>query len=470
MKKLILLLMGIIVTTCFGGITVKNIKFMGWNGIEVNNGLIKVIVLKDIGGRIVKYIDDKTGDNYLRMVPWNLKIPPDKLIDTGNYGGISDIGTTGWPGYFWDKKYSFTINKSPDKVILTGKCKSDGIEIIRNMEIKSNSTKLKFFITQKNISPHPISMIIRLHGEFKVGKRADRNDVYEWIYKGKLNKRRYRPSDLIRFSIDKVDDGWSGVIDEKGNKVLIRTYPPYNKTHNIFWWAGFYEGDPNLPVRNNKGGFYNFERYPNPVTVQPGQSISQKDGMFILNNMDSLAFVKDNLAGGLKISKNLVGNEGLNAIFSIGSPDETENTIMKISVSVFDGNKLLLEQTKQVKNLKTGEGENIIFNIPTKDFADGKYKITASLLKGREEIYKISKEFQINKELIEKYKKMIENEEKGLQEIKGENYPFPEWRGLITYLIKKQKDYFYKGEYDKLGKNNKSVMKYIEKALEETKK
>jgi len=371
MKKILIMIFTVVFSiNC--EIKVEKSKFMNWDSIVVDNGLIRVTILPDIGGRIVEYYSYQTGHNLIRIAPWFLEIPPDKLLQTGEYGGISDIGSLGWPGYFWDKKYEFEIKKEKDKVEVIGVSKSEGIYIERRMEVRENSTKLKFNIKQKNISGDVKNMVIRLHGEFKVGEKADEDDVYYWVYENKLKERRYKPSDLVRFSIDKNTEGWSGILDEREEEALIRRYYPMKGVHKTFWWAGFLEGpfwwwgatflegEPALKERDDKGGFYNFERYPDPVKVKPDEEIKAEEDLFTIVGLKRINYVNEDIAFGFWFPKKLIGEEGCFVKLGIGSPEEIDKEY-KIEVSLQKDEKTY--DKKEIRITKFTPGKCVKENL-----------------------------------------------------------------------------------------------------------
>jgi hypothetical protein len=460
MRKILIL----IITTVFSlncEIKIYKSKFMNWDSMVIDNGLIRVSILPEIGGRIVEYYNYQTGHNLIRIAPWFLEIPPDKLLQTGEYGGISDIGSLGWPGYFWDKRYEFDIKREKDKVEIIGVSRSEGIYIERRMEIRENSTKLKFNIMEKNISKDIQNMVIRLHGEFKVGEIADENDVYYWVYENKLKERRYKPSDLVRFSIDKNTEGWSGIVDEREEEALIRRYYPMKGVHKTFWWAGFLEGDPELKERDDRGGFYNFERYPDPVKIKPEEKIEGEEDLFTIVGLKRINYVNEDIAFGFWLPKKLIGEEGFFINLGIGSPEEI-NKEYKIEVSLRKDENTLAKKEIKITKFIPGKfvKENIFFD--TKNISDGKYNIQISIYKDNEQLKNFTEKIEINKGVVKGAEDLIKLEENYISKIsKKKGYPYQEMQKLLIFLVKQQKEDFQNGLYEEIKKRHERFMNYF---------
>jgi len=158
-------------------LTHRQINFRGWNAREIGNGLIRLVAVPDIGGRIMAYDLDSHPYLYVeRELEGKLFSPVENQGDGSlaawkNYGGDKT-----WPSpQGWDNDEQWA--GPPDCILDTGRyeldsCEADsgsatikmtspagsptGVQITRQATIRPGSTRVKLDLTFRNVSQRKI--------------------------------------------------------------------------------------------------------------------------------------------------------------------------------------------------------------------------------------------------------------------------------------------------------------------------
>jgi hypothetical protein len=156
-----------------GQATVEEVKYHNWPALRLTNGVVTVLVIPDIGGRILEYKLDAHPDelgksyNYADIVSGDVATP-----DYGGYHAVPIMGADGTP--------SRDLGKSPlvsgvwTYEILTGRgqkaevrltspsdATGTGLQITRNVVLYAGSTKVRITERFQNVGEAPVSFAIK---------------------------------------------------------------------------------------------------------------------------------------------------------------------------------------------------------------------------------------------------------------------------------------------------------------------
>ena len=145
----------------------------------LENGFVRLSVTPGIGGRVLEFVNLKTGHGMAKVRLDNIAKKPDDNWTGADYGGFTDVPVlgVGWPGDFWGLTYELKVVDGKDgakAVVANAKAGQIGIE--RTMTLFPDSTMLRIETRQTNIGNAPQKMRVRFHCEMAVGERADDND------------------------------------------------------------------------------------------------------------------------------------------------------------------------------------------------------------------------------------------------------------------------------------------------------
>ena len=162
-----------------GQVTVEEVKYHNWPALRMTNGLVTVLVVPDIGGRILEYkLDahpmlwvnpDELGKsyNYADIVSGDVAPP-----DYGGYHAVPIMGADGTPSR--DLGKSPLVNGVWTYEILTGRgqkaevrltspsdAADTGLQITRNVVLYAGSTKVRITERFQNVGEEPVSFAIK---------------------------------------------------------------------------------------------------------------------------------------------------------------------------------------------------------------------------------------------------------------------------------------------------------------------
>lgn len=358
------------------GVGVYRSKIAGRETICVENPLIKLSIIPELGGRLVEYIFKRTDHNLLRIVKYNLPKEPGKVAVTADYAGMFDASTDGWPGPFWAFPYKCEVEKK-DGVVLVLSAENEGIRIERRMHIRPQSTKVTFEIKQRNVSDSPRQMVIRLHGEFTAGGAGDYNDYIYYLSKDGVKSIKYiMGTEANRWKWLKVL-GWLAMVDQKHKEIIVMRYFPMDKPSSVLYWSGFNEGDPTTE-RQPWRGFYAIDRFGPKTLVEPGDSISAVEEMFVVSGLGKVDFVCGDLAGELRTDRPIYSTgEKVKVSLTVASASPTKGVSAKLKV--LQGKKTLSEGELQISNIPVGGSGSGRLEFKLGEVPDGKCEVVAEV-------------------------------------------------------------------------------------------
>jgi hypothetical protein len=347
----------------------------------LDNGLVRLGVTDKIGGRILEFIHLKTGDNAAKIRLDNIDYTPDDAWVGADYGGITDAGTSGWPGPFWGVTYEIEQKeKRSGARSLLAKTESEGLGISREMTVYPDSTLLSIGMRQTNATAGPKEMTVRLHCELAIGELADDGDMLYYIDEdGELAEVEYIVgAEYERFKKITISDGWAALVDPKERSVLVRKFLPVDENHLLFWWVG---SNPDPTTLGYKGPFYALDWFgmkgdswggSSEYTVESGESIKAYEEWFMLAGMDRVDFVEGHKAGSLNLDKARYGSSDTVVMTArLGGAYDTKSHKAELIIS--EGGNVLDEMSCMIPGSEAGEVGSCEDSWGFDNLRDGKY-------------------------------------------------------------------------------------------------
>ena len=141
-----LLVAGTTLTALSAEVTSKNGTLHGREVFTLENGFVRLSVTPEIGGRVLEFVNLKTGHGSAKVRADNIAKKPDDNWAGADYGGCTDAPVLGlgWPGDFWKLTYALAFEDGKDgSKTIVAKGKSQDIEIERRMTLFPDSTMSK---------------------------------------------------------------------------------------------------------------------------------------------------------------------------------------------------------------------------------------------------------------------------------------------------------------------------------------
>lgn len=275
-------------------VQVKEGTLYGRPVIEVDNGLLRMTVTPEIGGRGLSIVEHRTGYEFVRVAPWYMHLNEGDPWIGAEYGGMSDVDGGTWPGNFWSKTYTARVERPEEGVVvLRLSAEAAGTVLERTITIRRGSTRVGICVTQRNTADYTRPMAIWIHGEHRLGQRADDNDYAYWIDPDGCRQWMHYVPGVERLNWQHVwrfrrvqAVGWFAAVDRRDAVAMAAVYPDTDKPVTVAWWNGFVEGDANIPERDQDGGFFNMDRVTENQPVEPGGAISAVQDLILLRGMD----------------------------------------------------------------------------------------------------------------------------------------------------------------------------------------
>jgi len=235
----------------------------------LDNGLVRVSVTPEIGGRVLVFRLNDGDRRTLHIARHNIRRKPGERWRGAEYGGLCDVATLDWPGPFWGVGYKIAETQAGGVAALRLSAQASEIGIEREVMLLPNSTICRIGVKQTNLARVPKSMVIRIHGEFALGECADNHDVILFNGPKGLVEIRYRLGwENPRFSFEHPVEGWMAYVDAREKLALVRRFLPVSKDIKVLVWHGHNEGGA---VRDEKGGFYAIDRFMEPRPSSQGR-------------------------------------------------------------------------------------------------------------------------------------------------------------------------------------------------------
>ena len=376
------------------GCKIREGEFLSQKALFLENSLVYMVILPELGGRIIDIGLQADKENYMYV--------NDHLVSSYHYtegwqdlGGLED-NTGKWCGPFWNKEYSYKILKNtPEKIALLLSTKQyPPIKFEKTITIQKNSCA--FDISTKCESRTSKKLVTAgIHPELIVGGGADASDIWFWQQKsGNTVIHSYGGS--IQSLPGGAFSGFTGIVDtESLHSIIFAFNTPVN--------VGLYEG----------GEYYNLELSNSGNSLKP---FNYK--IYLFHGVSIPAFFHAGIAGSISTDRHFLKHN-----------ETAKITVSLVPASVFDGSISLIDEKagsiveKQDLEINPMEIKTIQYAWNSKKLPDGQYTFDV-VLKDKKGNTKIRKDFSV--EIIAKrFAKM----EKQLNKLEG----------ILNTLLKKEK-------------------------------
>lgn len=401
-----------------GAVTVQDGILYGRPVKTLDNGLIRISVTPEIGGRVLEFVNLRTGGDLSQIRLDNIHLTPEDKWEGAEYGGITDAATSGWPGPFWAQTYSLTVEDAPDEgKTLVARHTANDIEIERRMTVSPDSTAVPFSITQKNVSDFPQKMTVRLHNELAAGKRADAQDSLFFKEKEGLKQVDFVPgAEYMRFSWFDVVEPWIGIVDRTEQDGYFRLLSPEQEKHKFFYWIGFNESPEKL---GREGAFFALDWYAMEETVQPGESLEITETFVLFDGMERIDFTtKEGAAGSLELDRNRYGGtDTLKVHCSMVSAEDFPET--SVAIQITDGSTVLWSGKGAIPGSKAGKASTTTISWNYENKSDGTYFVKAEFFDADKNLLAATEnEFEIVAELVQHTKDELRKRSQAIASLK----------------------------------------------------
>lgn len=385
-----------------GEVRVSESVLSGRPVISLDNGLVRLSVTPQIGGRVMEFVHLATASNAARIRADNIHRQPDDAWVGADYGGFSDAATTGWPGPMWGVTYDAKVvdGQAPGSksIVVTGE--AGGMRIERTMTLAPDSTLMDIHIRQTNTSDAPQRMIVRLHCEQGAGPLADEEDFIYWMGPEGLSSIRYiYGAEYARFAWLEVQQGWVAAIDRQAAEGFVRLFPD-GDTQRVFYWSGYNESPAQLGLG---GAFFGLDRFGPEQTVAPGASTEAREQMFLVRGIDRADFVTGTTAGALEFDRARYGSgDTVHAQLRLAGATAIDAHVVELQLCA--GDQVLLTQEAEIAPAGAGEAATCAVLLKLPDLPDDAYTVQAIVRPagGGEPIGTASRDFEVIEQLVRK--------------------------------------------------------------------
>jgi hypothetical protein len=341
----------------------------------LDNGLIRLAVTPQIGGRVLELSNLATGNNVAKVSEVYIHKSPDDEWQGAEYGGFTDAATSGWPGPFWGVTYDLEVVEADDgakAIVVTGK--ASGLRVQRTMTVHPDSTLLTVKTVQENISDKPRVSNIRLHCEMIAGTRGDNAErVFYASPEGVQHKKHTVGMEVTRFWWLDVAGGWFSLVDSVEAEGILRRLYPADAEHRVFYWLSYHEHPRQL---GEEGAFLGLDWFGEEQQLKPGESMSATEEMFLFSGLKRTDFAHDHLAGALSFDKDRYGStDTVQATVSLAGAQAIDG--FEATVQAYDKDRMLAEASATGGKARAGQASSASVELPLKDLADGTYIVQA---------------------------------------------------------------------------------------------
>ncbi|WOO41919.1 DUF4838 domain-containing protein [Rubellicoccus peritrichatus] len=235
--------------------TLKHMKFRGMKRSEpiswLRNDQVEIGILPGIGGRVIRMIDRRSGENLL------FEPELDRLSNPGapyfRYGGYEEYTSNAFASPGWETPMQIEYSDA-DKLILKGQV--DGVAVTRGYILEDGAaSRLRIRTTLRNTSAEPRQTRIRIHPEFKVDETLDETKLIVG------EDGDFEVATLYHSDILKDTDATTWGVYSPANQVAVLNDFKADQVEQLHLHV-----DPSVQS-------FNLEVFGEPVILQPGESV-----------------------------------------------------------------------------------------------------------------------------------------------------------------------------------------------------
>lgn len=349
-------------------------EWMGRPSHTLDNGIVAIAATPEIGGRIFSFALHANGFNALQPRVDNWSRSPDDDWGGGDYGGVSDLATTGWPGAFWGLTYEVELREMGPAKALRFTAHSEDIGIDRWVILRPESSLMTIAMAQSNRASHPIESVIRLHAELGVGQRARTGDrIFYPTEEGVASFTYTIGAEHERFRWLNLPDNWLAITDPVDNVALVRRFLGAMPPFRIFFWVGFAESPELLGY---DGAFYAVDWFGQARPLRVGASHEAREEFFLIDGLPKIDWVKDHQAGAILLTKSRFGQtESVQVRALSGSAMAQAPVRVVLELVRDDGDVIAALNDVVIPGSTPGQSSEAMQQHALTDLPDGKYFI-----------------------------------------------------------------------------------------------
>ncbi|MEI6033046.1 MAG: hypothetical protein WCS65_02045 [Verrucomicrobiae bacterium] len=416
-----LLLAGTPFSSFSGEVVEKNGKLFGRDVFTLDNGLVRLSVTPEIGGRVLEFVNLKTGHGSAKVRADNIAKKPTDNWAGAEYGGFTDAPTLGlgWPGDFWMLTYEMKFEDGKDgakAIVASAQTQDIGIE--RRMTIAPGSTALRVEVKETNLSKRPQMMRIRLHCEMAQGTRGDDNDDIYFQSADGLNIQDYAVgAEYARMAILKVTGGWVSLSDTVENESVVKVLRAEGE-QEVFYWAGANES---TEIVGDDGAFVGLDWLGKEQLVEAGHAISSVEDIFVVGGIGKPDFVEtgNRISGEVAPDRKIYGKAGIVTVkASLASATVLPASTVRISIASTQKELASLDAT--IPSAAPGIAATTDLKWHYADLPDGNYTIKSVISDSQGKTLGTSeKVFAVNSALVDRLASALSKDKKTLEDLKA---------------------------------------------------
>lgn len=267
--------------------------------VVLENALVRVTVLPEIGGRIVEYTLKSSGNNQIYADVERLagKKPGDEIPrgDLYHLTGYEDVinadGSWNWPGEFGLEPYALEIlAETPEEVAIRLSAAKGSVRVERTHSLQRGSASFAHVLQVTNTSDAGIEMMLRHKCSVRTGGEARRGDTIAYPSQSGVVRKKFFPDNIWMDFL--LTDGWVAASDPEVRETLLLTSPIDGLSNGGVWF--------------DKTWFYNLEFFGKKEVVPAGGTASLDTQWHILPEMPAITFATKEFVG---FSQGTSGND-----------------------------------------------------------------------------------------------------------------------------------------------------------------
>jgi|GEM_PF-747181 len=235
--------------------------------VTMQNDVLSVAVLPEIGGRLLRLVDRETGWNFMCEVPGK-----DTLENIGesyfNYGGYEEYIGPAFAGPGWEASFTCEQQDTTDAHRLVLEMTNETYRLNRTYTLPRGSERvLHVESVLTNISRRPQKIKLRVHPQFQLGKNPASFTLH----------MKDKSGGLQATSLGSEHDGPSvqpvgvwAIENPDQNRAIVNVFDPQQAGTYVFV--------------NDEGGYFNMELMGHFQTLGAGESLSVAHAYYPVTN------------------------------------------------------------------------------------------------------------------------------------------------------------------------------------------
>ncbi|HCD34999.1 MAG TPA: hypothetical protein DER01_21520 [Phycisphaerales bacterium] len=238
--------------------------------VKIQNDALQLTVVPEIGGRIVRIIDRKTGWNFIKEKPGD-----DTLDQLGAsyfaYGGYEEYASKAFAGAGWETPFTSEQITNSNGTTLKLTAEVDDYRLVRTISLGNGmDTVVKIESVLTNLSGESRSSVLRVHPSLTLGQEAGNYPIWirdpaKQIHQGMVVEHHDGPSIQT--------DGFWAIANPLKNRAVIHTFDPSQASAYLFC--------------SEKQDYFNMELIGQPKALAPNESLAITQTWRVINDAKS---------------------------------------------------------------------------------------------------------------------------------------------------------------------------------------